>query len=309
VNVDERKAKVALLRGREVRSLASPGFECREDGGIITIAGYACVTGVTYDMGFYQEQVSRGAFAKTLSERPDAQLLVNHEGLPLARTTIPPNTIGALTLREDDHGLFFEASADAGDPDAQRLATKIRSGLMDQCSFAFRALRSEWDEDYTARDIKEVSIDRGDVSVCNYGASPTTSVSVRAVAEYLQALSSEECEALLRSLRPTEEAPVIVTVQSYLAAMGEVREGKSLSTDTLEVLQNVLDMVSVADDNVDEAQEVLSSLMGVANPDDDDQGNETDEGRAAGETETLAIVHDLDLYRARAHALSLRFTA
>ena len=46
-------------------------------------------------MGGYTETIARGAFTKTLSERPDVQLLINHEGLPLARTTIPPGQVRA----------------------------------------------------------------------------------------------------------------------------------------------------------------------------------------------------------------------
>jgi DnaJ-class molecular chaperone len=48
-------------------------------------------------------------------------------------------------------------------------------------SFAFRVLRQEWNEDYTRRWINEVSLDKGDVSLVNYGANPTTggTVSIR----------------------------------------------------------------------------------------------------------------------------------
>ena len=59
-------------------------------------------------------------------------------------------------------------------PDARTLVNKIRSGLLDQMSFAFKVTRQAWSEDYTQRSIKEVSLDRGDVSVVNFGASPTT---------------------------------------------------------------------------------------------------------------------------------------
>ena len=50
----------------------------------------------------YTEVISRGAFLKTLQGRPDVQLLVNHEGLPLGRTTVPPGHPGHLELSEDD---------------------------------------------------------------------------------------------------------------------------------------------------------------------------------------------------------------
>ena len=168
----------ALRAGRpEVRAWTSAPMECRQAGDSLTIQGYASVTGVFYDMGWYQERVARGAFAKTLAAGPDVQLLINHEGLPLART----GPSGTLQLREDGTGLHFMASLDAADPDAQRLVSKIKSGLMDQCSFAFRVVDQEWNDDYDQRTIAAVDLNRGDVSVCNYGASPTTSVSLRSL--------------------------------------------------------------------------------------------------------------------------------
>ena len=132
-------------------------------------------------MGAYTEVISRGAFATTLSKDPDVQLLLNHEGLPLARTTVAPGQDGHLELSEDGRGLRFDAQLDRNDPDAQTLMRKIGAGLMDQASFAFRVIRQNWNDSHTERTIQEVSLDRGDVSVVNYGASPTTSIDARAL--------------------------------------------------------------------------------------------------------------------------------
>ena len=85
------------LRGREVRSIANADLELREIDGEIRASGYASVTNTPYDMGAYEETISRGAFSKTLSENPDVVLLLNHEGLPLSRTAN-----GTLRLGEDD---------------------------------------------------------------------------------------------------------------------------------------------------------------------------------------------------------------
>jgi HK97 family phage prohead protease len=76
---------------------------------------------------------------------------VNHENLPLARTTVPFGQPGHLALREDANGLHFEAQLDRQDPDAQVIVRKIQSGLLDQCSFAFRVVRQDWSGDYTDR--------------------------------------------------------------------------------------------------------------------------------------------------------------
>jgi len=172
-----RTPRIATVNGLELRSFATK-LEARDNGGLeFKVEGYASVVDTPYDMGGYDETIARGAF--TDADRADVQLLVNHEGLPLARTTVSPGQPGHLALTEDYRGLHFSAQLDREDPDAQTLMRKIGSGLMDQASFAFRVVRQSWNDARTERTIKEVSLDRGDVSVVNYGASPTTSVDAR----------------------------------------------------------------------------------------------------------------------------------
>lgn len=262
----DRAARARLLTGRECRRFKVSGVVIRDVGGIINLAGYASVTERPYDMGWWTETIGRGAFTKTLSEQPDVQLLINHEGLPLARTTS-----GTLRLDEDEKGLRVDADLDPEDPDAARLARKMSRGDIDQMSFAFRAVKQEWNDDYSERRLAEVSLDRGDVSVVNYGANPATSVSLR----------------------------------RFAAALGEFRAGRTLSADTMSTLQQVLDLVAGADDNVDEAQVVLSQLMGVPNPDkpeNDSDEEPVDESDAA--EPDAARGAPLSLYLTRARALT-----
>lgn len=62
-------------------------------------------------------------------------------------------------------------------------------------------------------------------------------------------------------------------------ALSELRAGKTLSASTLATLQEVLDLVAGADDNVDRVQEILADLMGVPNPDKDaDTEPDADDG-------------------------------
>jgi HK97 family phage prohead protease len=174
----------------------------RDAGGLqFRLEGYASLTQSPYDMGSYTETISRGAFTTTLAGRPDVQLLVNHEGLPLARTTILPGRPGHLSLTEDHKGLRFDAWLDRDDSDARALHRKISSGLMDQCSFAFTVTDQSWDDSRTKRTITEVSLDRGDVSVVNYGASAATSVQARARGRRTGNLSLYQSRARASALR------------------------------------------------------------------------------------------------------------
>jgi Glu-tRNA(Gln) amidotransferase subunit E-like FAD-binding protein len=69
-------------------------------------------------------------------------------------------------------------------------------------------------------------------------------------------------------------------------ARTEKRAGAKLSAATMETLQEVLDLIAEADVAVDAAQEVLSELMGVPNPDDEtssSSSSSSDAGGIAGE--------------------------
>jgi hypothetical protein len=56
---------------------------------------------------------------------------------------------------------------------------KLRSGLIDEMSFAFRIEAGVWSPDYTEYRIDKVDIHRGDVAIVGYGANPFTDGSVR----------------------------------------------------------------------------------------------------------------------------------
>jgi HK97 family phage prohead protease len=166
------------------------------------LTGYASVFNSPYDvMGGppfgWREVVDPHAFDTTLGAKPDLHLLINHEGMPLARTKS-----GTLRLAADTQGLHVEAGLDPSDPDVQRLAPKMGRGDMDEMSFAFRTKRDEWSDDDSERRLLEVSLHKGDVSVVNFGANPATSAemnSIGAALEFLSHLDPEEAMAELRS--------------------------------------------------------------------------------------------------------------
>jgi len=116
--------------------------------------------------------VRRGAFAKTLNDGADVRLLVDHEGVPLARTKS-----GTLVLEEDERGLRVEAKLDPMNPDAQRVLSAMRRGDLSQMSFAFKTVKDSWSKDRAVRELKEVQL--FDVSVVTYPAYEDTIVSLR----------------------------------------------------------------------------------------------------------------------------------
>lgn len=142
----------------ERRTFTVRDVEARQaDDGTMRLRGYAAVFNDDSVPLPFIERIAPGAFRKTLTETPDVRLLINHEGLPLARTKN-----GTLTLTEDDRGLYMDATI-ADTSEGRDLYTLVERGDVDQMSFAFRVIRQKWNEDRTMRTLTEVSLDRKSV--------------------------------------------------------------------------------------------------------------------------------------------------
>ena len=100
----------------EKRSIAYSNLEVRAENEGRTIVGYAAVFDSPSEYMGFTEFVKRGAFSKTLNDGADVRLLIDHEGVPLARSKS-----GTLALEEDDRGLRVEAELDPMNPDAARI--------------------------------------------------------------------------------------------------------------------------------------------------------------------------------------------
>ena len=177
------------------------------EDGTLRLSGYGAVFNESSVPLPFKETIAPGAFRKTLSETPDVRLLVNHEGLPLARTKN-----GTLTLSEDSKGLHFEAVL-ADTQEARDIHALVTRGDIDQMSFAFRVIRQSWSEDRSMRTLTEVSLADGDVSVVTYPAYPTTSVEARA-----------KLLAELDEVRTSPDADVAATQAAFEKARSAIAE-------------------------------------------------------------------------------------
>lgn len=110
------------------RIFAEPIQVRKNADGTIGVRGYAAV----FDSEAHGEVIRAGAFNRTLAQRDDIRLLVNHDGVPLARTKS-----GTLLMGVDEHGEWFDApSLDPANPRVQELVSAMERGDIDQCSFA-----------------------------------------------------------------------------------------------------------------------------------------------------------------------------
>lgn len=212
------------MKKTERRTFTVKNIETREaEDGTMRMAGYAAVFNEASLPLPFIERIAPGAFSKTLKETPDVRLLINHEGLPMARTKN-----GTMRLYEDEKGLFFEAEL-ANTQEARDLYTLVARGDVDQMSFAFRVIRQKYNEDRSERLLTEVSLADGDVSIVTYPAYPTTSVEAR--------------EALKK-------------------AMAQIKEGREVTGESLVVLEQVFGDLSEGHEYIMRAVEVMSMLFG-----------------------------------------------
>lgn len=174
------------------RRFSTSQIEIRQSpDGIVTVRGLAAA----YDYPAHGEVIRSSAFTKTLAESDDVRLLVNHDGVPLARTKS-----GTLRLSSDDTGLWIEADLDPTNPTARELISAMERGDIDQMSFAFQMVKEKRDAD-GLRNILEARL--FDVSIVTFPWYDITSVEL---------LSAPAVEMCLRSLSAEERATIIANV-------------------------------------------------------------------------------------------------
>ena len=251
------------------RMVTEGDLEIRTAGTSITIEGHASTFNQPYNMGWYTETVAPGAFARTLGRNPDVTLLVNHDGLPLARTGS-----GTLELAEDESGLYTRATLDASDPDVKRLVPKMARGDLNKMSFAFGLTDGgdEWSEDYTSRTMRHLNLDGGDVSVVTHPANPNATVAMRS--QMLE--DPDRLRFMYRSLLECGDPTTAVARQ----------------------MRSVLENITIEDATVEGALASLSAFVAAPIELREDAD---DEAKAA-----LAVAVEHELFRARIALLKLK---
>jgi HK97 family phage prohead protease len=193
----------------ELRYATAPvtHVDVREPGdtgdGSWTMSGYAAVFNhetILHDGSLTRvtEAIDPHAFdhvlqAQGLSTRQGViHLNIGHDmNRCVAATDVPAGQPGSLQLRADPHGLFFLARVPTDDPDGIALASKLRSGVYKQASFAFRVARAEessqrmsdgrWQDHQRIMDISRVR----DVCITGQGAYSETEAQLRTMAAAL----------------------------------------------------------------------------------------------------------------------------
>ena len=191
-----------MERETENRSFTFAAVEERnnDDKNTLLFTGYASVFdkpyGVRDSRGQYNETIKQGAFKKTLQEQDDVRFLVNHDGIPLARTSS-----GTLQLEEDEYGLFVRAELDPSNPTVAEVSSAMKRGDLNEMSFAFAAIKDNFDNSGENREVNEARL--FDVSVVTYPANPWAGAKLRGVdidnlhKELVEARNGEQAKEIL----------------------------------------------------------------------------------------------------------------
>jgi HK97 family phage prohead protease len=163
---------------KEIRTFNVENLELRQEGEDNVVVGYGSVFNtLSNELGGFREIIAEGAFDGRLED--DVRFLINHDGLPLARTTN-----GTLRLSTDERGLKYEAKV-ANTSLGRDLIELMRNGTINQSSFAFVVEDDSWEvrEGVNIRTINKVSR-LYDVSAVTYPAYEEASVALRSMEEW-----------------------------------------------------------------------------------------------------------------------------
>ena len=185
----------------ETREVRVQDLELREAAtGGMTFRGYAAVFNSDSQPLPFIEQISPGAFNKTLSNRRNnVKMFVNHDDTMVLATT----RAATLRLSEDSRGLIAEADL----PDTtygRDLSVLMQRGDVDSMSFGFSVPSGgdQWSNDGGRRTLNEVRLHEVSI-VTGFPAYEATSATVRKV-RHLATRTATDADALADAMLALE---------------------------------------------------------------------------------------------------------
>lgn len=155
------------------------------------------------DLGWYDEQIQRGALDNT--DLTDVRFLINHntDMIPLARSR-NNNENSTMQMTVDEGGMNIRVNLDTeNNADARSLYSAVERGDIDGMSFMFVVDGELWEDEEsehpkrTITDIEKVF----EVSAVTFPAYEQTSISARGLSEAL-----DSARASLESVRAEKRA-------------------------------------------------------------------------------------------------------
>lgn len=254
--------------GETLRRAFNGDMEIRSGGDGRTVYGIAVPfntpTTIREFGDTYKEEFQRGAFARTIAERGDrVKFLYQHDSsAPIGRAT---------SLHEDASGLYAEfhvSKTQRGD----EVLELIRDGALDSFSIGFSPVSDDVRD--RGKHVIRTEVKLREVSAVTFPAYE---------------------DALMAGVRMDEEA-----LSRAVEFANALRAGNTLSPQNVATLKHVLSLVSAADRAVDEVQPILAALLGVPNPD-----VEQDAEMKPSQEQPRGL--DVEIARRKAQLLGVRF--
>jgi uncharacterized protein len=166
---------IETIEGAERRFYSSQ-VEIRKEGDAEYFEGVAVPIGEITDLGYFTEEVARGAFDDVLND--DVRGLFNHD----ANYVLGRNKSGTMKLTVDNKSARYSILYNPADPDHIRVMEKVKRGDVSQSSYAFSIKDAVW-ETRNGKDHRVIQkFSRWyDVSAVTYPANPNTSVAKRSL--------------------------------------------------------------------------------------------------------------------------------
>lgn len=166
---------IETIDGAE-RRFCNSTLELRKDGDAEYFEGIAVPIGQVTDLGYFSEEVERGAFDSVMDD--DVRGLFNHD----PNYVLGRNKSGTMILTVDDKAARYRIKYNPADPDHVRVMEKVKRGDVSQSSYGFSIKDAVWE----VRDGKDHRVIKKfsrwyDVSPVTYPANPNTTVAKRSL--------------------------------------------------------------------------------------------------------------------------------
>lgn len=204
------ECQAADLGGFTVQGMDDP--EAEE----VKIAGYAARYNTEFRVwampGFVlMRRQEQGSFARSLAQKPKVMMRLNHQ------EAFASTKAGTLELSETEEGLWYEAMISKKNPQALAMLVELERGTLTESSVAYQVVRAAYEEKIASdgtvtrtQIIQEGSLQRGDVSVVQYGMNSSTSSGIvqgllTAQSLAVDAATAAQVQALIEGREPPPE--------------------------------------------------------------------------------------------------------
>lgn len=182
------------------KRMTKSNIQMREEGSN-TVTGYAAVFNkLSENLGGFRETINKRAFEGRLED--DVRFLINHDGMPLGRTTA-----GTLRLSVDETGLKYEVDL-PDTPTANELRVALERKEITQSSFQFTVEEDTWEERNGEMRREILKVGRLlDVAAVTFPAYPDATIALRKMENFKatqkekEQYKAEEKDLHFRSIR------------------------------------------------------------------------------------------------------------